>query len=255
MAWKRSPQIAPDAADDAPSKAPTRGFSRGHPRTLGDPTMSGAAPEPTPLPRKKALQQRVSAAILNAAARTLATHGDRANLADVAEEAGVARATVYRYYPNRSRLVEELVRRATESIHERLLAARVDKVSAEEGITRTVRAFVDEGDAFVVLVSERRHSEGSEFDRLVLPPIQRMLEIGRTQGQIRSDLQTVVLAEALMSIAAGVLRNSSLGRDDLVATISTVFLDGALAPPRPEVPRLEHARRARHRDQGERNEP
>ena len=116
-------------------------------------------------------------------------------------------------------------------------------------------AFVDEGDAFVVLVSERRHSEGSEFDRLVLPPIQRMLEIGRTQGQIRSDLQTVVLAEALMSIAAGVLRNSSLGRDDLVATISTVFLDGALAPPRPEVPRLEHARRARHRDQGERNEP
>jgi AcrR family transcriptional regulator len=128
--------------------------------------MSGAAPEPTPLPRKKALQQRVSAAILNAAARTLATHGDRANLADVAEEAGVARATVYRYYPNRSRLVEELVRRATESIHERLLAARVDKVSAEEGITRTVRAFVDEGDAFVVLVSERRHSEGSEFDRV-----------------------------------------------------------------------------------------
>lgn len=254
MTWKRSPQIASDAADDGPRKAPG-GFSPRLPRTLGDPTMSGAVPEPTPLPRRKALQQRVSAAILNAAARTLATHGDRANLADVAEEAGVARATVYRYYPNRSRLVEEVVRRATESIHERLLAARVDKVPVEEGITRTVRAFVDEGDAFVVLVSERRHSQGSEFDRLVLPPIQRLLEIGRTQGQIRSDIQIVVLAEALLSIAAGVLRNCSLGRDDLVATISTVFLGGALAPPRPEVPRLEHARRARRRDQGERDEP
>jgi TetR/AcrR family transcriptional regulator, mexCD-oprJ operon repressor len=254
MAWKGSPQIAPDAADDGPRKAPW-GLSRRLPHTLGNPTMSGAAPEPTPLPRRKALQQRVSTAILNAAARTLATHGDRANLADVAEEAGVARATVYRYYPNRTRLVEELVRRATQSIHERLLAARVDKLPAEEGITRTVRAFVDEGDAFVVLVSERRHSERSEFDRLVLPPIRRLLEIGRAQGQIRSDIQTVVLVEALLSFAAGVLRNCSLGRDDLVATISTVFLDGALAPPRPDVPRLQRARRARRRDQGERDEP
>jgi TetR/AcrR family transcriptional repressor of mexCD-oprJ operon len=217
--------------------------------------MSGAAPEPTPLPRRTALQQRVSAAILNAAARTLATHGDSANLADVAEEAGVARATVYRYYPNRSRLVEELVRRTTENIHDGLVAARIDKVSVEEGITRAVRAFVDEGDAFVVLLHERRRSAESDFDRLVLPPIRQLLEVGRVQGHIRAEIQAVVLVETLLGIAAGVLRNSSLGRDDLVATISTVFLDGALAPPQPEVSRLDHARRARSQDQGERDEP
>ena len=241
METRPNPAIAHGHAGEGDSRAREAGraASRIHLMAL---TMSGAVPEPTPLPRRKALQQRVSAAILNAAARTLATQGDRANLADVAEEAGVARATVYRYYPNRGALVDELVRRTTENIHERLVAARVDKVSVDEGITRAVRAFVDEGDAFVVLLGERRRSEGSEFDRLLLPPIQQLLQTGRSQGHIRPDIQPVVLAEALLGVAAGVLRNSSLGRDDLVATISTMFLDGARASSEPEAPRVEHAR-------------
>lgn len=213
-------------------------------RTLVSPVMSDTAQEPTPLQPRKALQQRVSAGILNAAARTLALHGDRANLADVAEAAGVARATVYRYYPNRRRLVEELVRLTTESIHERLLAARIDKVPVEEGITRATRAFVEEGDAFVVLVHERRPSERSDFDRLVVTLLQRLFDAGRSQGRIRSEIPTAVLAEALLGNVASVLRNCSLGRDDLVATISTMFLEGALAPPKTDVTRLERAPRA-----------
>lgn len=216
-------------------------------RTLGNPTMPDAVPEPSALPARKALQQRVSAEILSAAARILATHGDRANLADVAEAAGVARATVYRYYPNRRRLVEELVRRATESIHERLLTARIDQVALEEGITRTMRAFVDEGDAFVVLVHERRRSEGTDFDHLVVAPLQRMLDIGRSQGRIRSEIPPVVLAEALLGAVAGVMRNCSLGRDDLVTTISTLLLEGALVAPEPDPTRLERARSSARR--------
>ena len=43
----------------------------------------------------------------------------RTNLDDVAVAAGVARATVYRYFPNRRRLLEELTRRTAEAAHER----------------------------------------------------------------------------------------------------------------------------------------
>src|SRR5687767_6892032 len=124
--------------------------------------MPEPAPEPRPLSPRRALQERVSTAILNAAAHTFATRGDEANLADVAAAAGVARATVYRYYPNRRRLLEELARRAAESAHERLVSARINEVPVEEGLTRAIRAFVDEGDAFVVLVSERGRSEADE---------------------------------------------------------------------------------------------
>jgi AcrR family transcriptional regulator len=180
------------------------------------------------LPPRQALQRRVAGAILDAAARTFATRGERANLADVAVAAGVARATVYRYFPNRRRLLEELAHRAAEDAHARLEAARISEVPVEEGLSRAVRAFVDMGDAFIVLARERDWTEGDEFDRLVSRPLRGLLENGRLAGRIRQDISTAWLAESLVGIVAAALRHGSLGRDDTVATITIVFLDGVL---------------------------
>src|ERR671934_831261 len=73
------------------------------------------APEPAPLHpprRRQALQERVAAAILEAAARLLATGGEQASMNDVAAAAGVARATLYRYFPSRQVLLDELAQLA-----------------------------------------------------------------------------------------------------------------------------------------------
>jgi TetR/AcrR family transcriptional regulator, mexCD-oprJ operon repressor len=191
--------------------------------------MPEPVPEPTPVRSRQAFQERVSEMILAAAARTLARQ-EAATLADVAVTAGVARATVYRYFPNRGRLVEAVARRAAESAHEKLIAARVDEVPVEEGLTRAVRAFVDEGEAFVVLARERGRLEAKEFDRLVGSPLRRLLEGGRSSKRIRTDVATDVLVESLLGMVAGVLANCSLGRDDAVASLGAAFLDGALAP-------------------------
>ena len=74
---------------------------------------------------------------------------------DVAEAAGVARATVYRYFPNREALLDELARAAVSDVEARLASARIDEVAPEEGIARAVRALVDVGDSFVLLARER----------------------------------------------------------------------------------------------------
>src|SRR5918911_3339110 len=100
------------------------------------------------------LQQRVAVAILDGAARTLAIQGPAASMNDVAVEAGVARATVYRYFPNRQALLDELVELAVAEAGARLAAARIDQLPVEEAVPRAVRALLDVGDAFVVIARE-----------------------------------------------------------------------------------------------------
>src|SRR3954466_6978023 len=97
---------------------------------------------------RQALQERVAAIILEAAARVLLARGEQASMTDVANGAGVARATVYRYFPNRQSLLDELARSAVRDAGDRLAAARLDEIPVAEGIARAVRALVDVGDLF-----------------------------------------------------------------------------------------------------------
>src|ERR671931_2542595 len=94
-----------------------------------------SAPEPAPLPpprRRQALQERVAGAILEAAARVLAVGGEQASVNDVAAAAGVARATLYRYFPSRQALLDELARVAAEEAGTPPASGKVEEVAAEE---------------------------------------------------------------------------------------------------------------------------
>src|SRR5829696_10423988 len=109
--------------------------------------MSNVAP-------RTSLRERVAGAILEAAAGVLAAR-EQASMGEVAEAAGVARATLYRYFPTREALLEELDRFALEETGERLEAAGLDRVSVADGFERAVRALVGVGDYFVVLARDR----------------------------------------------------------------------------------------------------
>src|SRR5215212_6143543 len=113
------------------------------------------------------LRERVAAAILEAAAAVLAREGSQAKMSDVAVAAGVARATLYRYFPTREALLDALGRFAVQEAGDRLEAARLDQVPVQEGFTRAVRALVAVGDYFVVLAREHSTLDPAEFDRRV----------------------------------------------------------------------------------------
>jgi TetR/AcrR family transcriptional repressor of mexCD-oprJ operon len=172
------------------------------------------------------LQQRVAAAILEGAARTLAIHGPAASMNDVAIAAGVARATVYRYFPTRQVLLDELALLALREADDRLGSARIEEVPTREAVSRVVRALVDIGDAFVVLARER--ARATEFDRTLGDPLGRLFERGQASGDIRDDLPVPWLREALLGVALSVLTSKpAQGREDTVAAITSLFLDGA----------------------------
>jgi TetR/AcrR family transcriptional regulator, mexCD-oprJ operon repressor len=185
--------------------------------------MSEAAPRHT-------LQQRVSAAILDGAAQIFATQGEQASMNDVAAAAGVARATVYRYFPSRETLLDELARAAIDDVGERLTSARIDAVAPEDGIDRVVRALVDVGDPFVLLARRRQRSDPEGFDHRLTEPLRHLFERGQADGDIRDDITSARMTEALIGLVVGVLTSTPpLGKEDATAMVTGLFLDGARA--------------------------
>jgi TetR/AcrR family transcriptional repressor of mexCD-oprJ operon len=185
--------------------------------------MSGPAP-------RQALQQRVAAAILHGAAEIFALQGEQARMNDVATAAGVARATVYRYFPNREALLDALAEAALGAVDTGLASARIDEVAPEEGLARVVRALVELGNSFVLLARERPRSDPERFERVITQPLRRLVERGQADGQISDDITSARLADSLIGLVVGVLTSKpSLGRDDMTATITSLFLDGARA--------------------------
>src|SRR5215210_4648354 len=141
--------------------------------------------EPAPI---QTLQQRVAGAILDGAARIFAVQGEQASMNDVAAAAGVARATVYRYFPNRQALLDELARAAVSDADVRLASARIDEGAPEDGIARAVRALVDVGDPFVLVARQRVRSDPDRFDRDLAEPLRHLFERGQDSGDIRRDI-------------------------------------------------------------------
>src|ERR687895_2050212 len=174
------------------------------------------------------LRARVSTAILEAAARTLAERGDHASMADVAAAAGVARATVYRYFPNREALSEALGRVAVDEAGERLQAGRLEEVAVPEAFERAVRALVAVGDYLVVVSRESARPDRAEFERRVASPLRGLIERAQSLGEVRDDLPASWLMESLIGIvASGLQARPLLGAEDTVAGITSLFLDGA----------------------------
>jgi AcrR family transcriptional regulator len=187
--------------------------------------MSSPAPRP-------GLRERVAAAIVEAAAAVIAEHGEAASMSEVASAAGVARATLYRYFPNRDALLEALGSFAVHEAGEGLAAARLHEVAIEEAFARAVRALVVVGDYFVVLARERARVAPVEFDQRVGGVLLALLERGRGLGEIRQDVPAIWLAETLIGVIVSVLgAGSSAGIEDKVDAITSLFLDGARAGP------------------------
>ena len=193
-------------------------------------TSSQPLPHETQAAPRQPLRERVATAILEAAARTLVDQGAQASMHDVATEAGIARATVYRYFPSRQALLDALAELAVNDAGARLSSARIDQVPAEEGITRAVRALVDVGDYFVVLAREQVKPDTEQFDRRLAAPLKRLMEQARQSGAIRDDVPTSWLTESLIGLVVTVLlARPTMGQEDTIAAITSLFLDGIRA--------------------------
>src|SRR6266702_4715438 len=146
---------------------------------------------------------RTAAAILDAAAHALSERGTSTNMADVAAAAGVSRATLYRYYPDREALLAALASHALADA-----AARLARAPVEEAIERIVRALTAVGDRYAVLVREQVRSDPGEIERLVAAPMRAVFARGLESGLFRQDLPAEVLLELFGGALLAALKRS-----------------------------------------------
>ncbi|WP_433700008.1 TetR/AcrR family transcriptional regulator [Nocardiopsis sp. CA-288880] len=185
--------------------------------------------------QRPVLRDHVAAGILDAAAPVLAERGDAVSMASIAEAAGVGRATLYRYFPNREALVAGMVERALDDLGARIADARVDSVPVPEGIARLVRAFLAEGRKYAAVVQlkpvreqKARMSPGGGEER-VSGPLRALVARGVADGTLRSDVPEDVQFEmftALVERALGLVLAGRLGAEEAGAVVGSAFLEG-----------------------------
>ena len=175
---------------------------------------------------------RTAAAILDGAARALSEHGSSTNMADVAAAAGVSRATLYRYYPDREALLDALASHALADAAARLADAGLERAPVDEAIERIVRALTAVGDRYTVLLSEQVEADPAEIERLVAAPMRVVFARGIESGLLRQDLSAEVLLELFGGTLVAALKLTQRGRlglEEASAAAASVFLDGARA--------------------------
>ncbi|RSN52769.1 MULTISPECIES: TetR/AcrR family transcriptional regulator [Actinomadura] len=178
---------------------------------------------------------RVRAGILDAAATVLAEDGEQASMADIARAAGVARATLDRYFPDRDALLRSLYEAAFADLGERLAAARLDAVSTEEAIARTTRATIAVISKYRALgLLDKGPAEVRRVDARLVGPLRTVFERGAAGGSLRRDIPVHTLAELYFSLLEGVVSRvvrRRMGVEEACAAVTALFLTGALARP------------------------
>jgi AcrR family transcriptional regulator len=186
-------------------------------------------------PRVRADATRNRELILAAAAERLA-RDPSASLEDVVRASGLARATVYRNFPNRAALVDAVVDRALTLGADLLARSRPEDDDALTAMMRLSRAACAAGPEALVLLSLLlagsttvpdviSSSNGVLIDRLVLDLVRR----GQAAGQFRDDVPATWLADQWFSLLQSAITHPLDDGRDAAELVIAVFRDGACA--------------------------
>jgi TetR/AcrR family transcriptional repressor of mexCD-oprJ operon len=171
--------------------------------------------------------------ILGSAARTLADRGSAVSMTEIASRSGVGRATLYRHFPTREILLQELQRVVVESVGEGLRAAQLETLPASVALDRAVRVVLAVGHEYAVVIREQVPVPRDVAERLVRDPIRGMLSRGQAEGLLRSELSVEWLEDMFIGLAQAGVQQIVRRDADLEATAGRVvaaYLQGAGAP-------------------------
>ena len=183
------------------------------------------------VPRSPALRDHVAAAILDTAARVLAERREAASLTDIAEAAGVARSTLYRYFPSREALLAALAETAASEIQVRLEESQLDTLPVADALARVTRGLIATGGKYIALAYLWPKPADAEEQRVAFP-LQSLIRRGVADGTLRGDIPAETLFASYADLLEGAMTRAArthAGVEDASAAVVSLFLEGAKA--------------------------
>lgn len=186
-----------------------------------------------PMAERPALRDHIEAAILTAAADVLAVRGT-ASMAEIAAAAGIGRATLYRYFPNRESLLSGLTEAAARDLTTRITDADLDSVPVPTALARLTRGFLTAGSKYGALLQPETQlpDKDSELKQRLGAPVRGLLARGAGDGALRADLSVDTLFEmytGLLEKGLLMVLRGDTGVEQASAAVLAIFLDGARA--------------------------
>jgi TetR/AcrR family transcriptional repressor of mexCD-oprJ operon len=175
------------------------------------------------------MTERTRAVILEAAARVLGRRPDAA-MADIADEAGVGRATLYRHFPTRDSLLQGAKEAGIAELTEGIEAANLGDLSVERAIARLTSVFMRTGAKYAAFITQD-DDHGDDVDKQrVIQPVREIIDRGVRDGVLRADPPADVLFEmfsALLERALWLTVSGTVTPEAATDAVVDLFLDGA----------------------------
>jgi AcrR family transcriptional regulator len=173
--------------------------------------------------------ERTRQAILDAAGRVLGRKSDAA-MTDIAEEARVGRATLYRHFPTRESLVRGVQDAGVSELLEALASADLDTLPADRAIARITNVFLRTGAKYAAVVSQGdEHTDHPPHERAIAP-VREAIARGIRNGELRADLPDGALFamyDALVGRALVLAVTGQLTPEQAADSVVEVFIHGA----------------------------
>ena len=151
-------------------------------------------------------------------------------MADIADEAGVGRATLYRHFPTRECLLRGVADSGIDELAGGIDAASLDELPVDRAIARLAAVFLRTGAKYAALISQLEEYHDEADKERVLKPVRDVFARGVDDGVLRGDLPGDTLFEmfgALIERALWLTVGGALTPEAAADSVVALFLDGA----------------------------
>jgi AcrR family transcriptional regulator len=179
----------------------------------------------------EALRDHTAAAIIDSAAAIMAEQGGAASMNEIANAAGVSRATLYRYFPSREALLHAMATTSIEELTARIADADLQGIPVDQAIARLARGFITVGSRYTALANggHQRTDDYPDADALLIEPVRALFRRGIADGSLRADVAPELLTDLFSGLIKAALEMTAGGRvgtEEASAAVIAVFLDG-----------------------------